>query len=228
MYFQNLPKIGYTFTNGSTFEQVTDIFFRTKFREIIKNENVAYYLYTVRDVDSPEGVAFKYYGDPQAYWVIFYANDIIDPYHDWPLNTKAFNNFIIDKYGSIENARTTVHHYEKHVKTRDSATDKWTTRIYVIDEEDARLLESQGVPHESYEELAVDYYPNIPGKFKNGQSVEMIISRNNVTNYDWEYENNEAKRNIKLIRKDFYPRIQREFEEITGTKTPMFRDLRGF
>ena len=38
--------------------------------------------------------------------------------------------------------------------------------------------------------------------------------RNSVTNYDWEFEQNEARRTIKLIKPDYYTGIKSEFSKI--------------
>lgn len=70
-------------------------------------------VYEVQDGDTPEILAEKIYGDTGAGWMIMYANNIHDPFFDWPLETDAFNKYIIGKYGSIAAAKTTVHHYEK-------------------------------------------------------------------------------------------------------------------
>jgi hypothetical protein len=38
--------------------------------------------------------------------------------------------------------------------------------------------------------------------------------RNSITNYDYELELNEKKRNIKLVKKDYYPVIIGQFNSI--------------
>ena len=44
------------------------------------------------------------------------------PIYDWPLATRDLVNFIKDKYGTINDAKNTVHHYEQIVRTRVEAT----------------------------------------------------------------------------------------------------------
>lgn len=213
-----------------SYDIATDIFFRTKFREIIKNENIAYYLYTIPDGETPDILARKYYGSPTDYWIIFYANDIINPFYDWPLEYKDFQRFIIEKYGSIASAQTTIHHYEKLVTTTDSRTGETVTRRYEIDQDDARTNIGETLPLDDFTSLAVDSYPNVSGNFSDGSSVEIVISRNSVTNYDWELDNNEKKREIKVIRKDYYGSIIREMENylFEAKKVPYIRDIRGY
>lgn len=207
---------------------VSDILFRTKFKDIVKNENVVYYLYSVREQDTPESIAAKYYGDPLAHWIILYANDIVDPYYDWVLTGKKFHNYIRDKYGSIEWAKTNTHHYEKIVRSRDTNTNKWTETRQYVDLADARTNDAEELPYDTYSELAETYYPNISGTFKNGSAVEIVISKEAITYYDWEFAENEKKRNIRLVKKEYYPQIQAEMNAFVQGKTPFFRDLRGF
>lgn len=229
--FDKLPKLIYNpnfNVNNDQIELVSDIFFRAKFREAVKNENIDYFLYTVRDGDTPESIAGKYYGDPKAHWVILFANDIVDPYYDWPLSQKNFNAYIKEKYGSITSAQTTVHHYEKIVTTTDSRTGTVTTRHFVIDETDARDTAGETLPYEAYDELAVDSHPSSDSTFRDGGSVQIVISRASVTQYDWELALNEEKQNIRLIHANWYPKLKREFETMIAQNKPYYRNIRSY
>jgi hypothetical protein len=55
--------------------------------------------------------------------------------------------------------------------------------------------------------------------------VTEIISRNAVSNYDYELELNEKKRFIKLIKPEYYGSIMREFSALTGTEESFYRRL---
>lgn len=233
MFFELFPLIPYNQNFGlkrTSFEAVTDIFFRTKFREIIKNENINYYSYSVRDGETPERIASEYYGNPTDHWIILYANDIVDPFYDWPLTSKNFNEYIKEKYGSLEYAQTTTRHYEKVLTTTDSRSDVVTVRKFEIDYDDPRINIGEEIPYDDYQSLAVDNYVNVPGTFKDGSGVDVVISRSSQTIYDWEYEKNEAKRNIKLIRNDYLPAIRREMDafRLQALKTPYFREIREY
>jgi hypothetical protein len=46
--------------------------------------------------------------DPYASWVLYLTNNIIDPYYDWYLDDDQFNQFIVNKYGSIQQATQKV------------------------------------------------------------------------------------------------------------------------
>jgi Base plate wedge protein 53 len=70
-----------------------------------------FYPYRVRDHERPDTIAFDYYGDSKYVWLVLMANDMVDPYHDWPLNDDNFKSFIIQKYGSVRNAMSSIDHY---------------------------------------------------------------------------------------------------------------------
>ena len=65
-------------------------------------------IYDVKEGESPEVVADKFYGDPEYHWVVLMVNDITDRYHDWPMSTPQFLQFVNEKY---DNPNAT-HHYE--------------------------------------------------------------------------------------------------------------------
>lgn len=136
-FFDLFPKITYSIDRDDSVtrnrEIVTNIFVRLRFIREILNSIVHYYDYEIKDDETPEILAQKLYGDVEAHWIILMLNDIVDSQYDWPLNYKNFNNYIIDKYGSIETAKTTYHHYEKISKFVDVETGTETIRKYQIE-----------------------------------------------------------------------------------------------
>lgn len=134
-FFENFPKIQYDIQGKrrTNYDITTNIFFRIQFiRSILANIS-AYYEYLIKDDDTPEILAEKIYNDPEAHWIILLANDIVDPQYDWPLNTNDFKKYIINKYGSVENAKTTYHHYEKVIERIETLSDTLTETRFHID-----------------------------------------------------------------------------------------------
>lgn len=132
-FFDKFPKIKYDMSNSRInprYETVTNVFFRVAILKEVLNNISSYYVYELDDGDTPEILAEKVYNDPGANWIIIYANKIFDPQFDWPLDYASFNKYIIGKYGSIEAAKTTIHHYEKVITT--TIGDVVTTKSYEI------------------------------------------------------------------------------------------------
>jgi hypothetical protein len=55
-----------------------------------------------------------------------------------------------------------------------------------------------------------------------GKTVTVETRGVAVTLWDYELEENEKKRNIRIIKPEFYPQIAKEFNEITGRPDPVF------
>lgn len=207
------PTIDYNVNTGgrSEFQKITNIFFRVNFVKETLNESSSYFLYDITDSDTPEILAEKVYKNPDAYWMITYANNISDPQYDWPLNYIAFNKYIESKYGSIATAKTTYHHYEKVIER----TYKGETTVSRYQINEAPLSEFN-LPADANYDTWSDLEENVPVSINmgNGDTIFQNTYRNRVTNYDYEEELNNAKRSIKIIKRDYYPRIQEEFNNL--------------
>lgn len=225
LFFDKFPVLAYDIAGKrlSNYQVSTNIFFRIRvLREILGNIS-AYYEYLISDSDTPEILADKIYGNPEAHWVILMANDIIDPQYDWPLNYKNFNNYIINKYGSIANAKTQIHHYEKVVAREEQLTGIVTETRFTVNF-DKLTNNTPTVPYDYYENLPETQEVNTYN-LENGRTVTEIIRREAITCYDYESQLNENKRSIKIIKPEYYGQILREFENLTNTKPSYIRKL---
>lgn len=225
-YFTFFPTIAYDIAGKrrTNYQTVTNVFFRLRIiREVLSNFS-AYYEYLISDSDTPEILADKVYGDSEAHWIILLANNMIDPQYDWPLNTRDFKNYIIKKYGNVENAQTTYHHYEKVVRRQEPISGIFTEEHYIINQANLTSTLSTAFANSRYATYEGDYaladvqdVNAINYGFSSGKTVVEITYRNRVTNYDYELERNEAKRAIKIIKPEYYSQIIREFDNITQT-----------
>jgi hypothetical protein len=111
-YFSKFPKMMYDVTGSGNSVVVTDILHRAKFREVVKNNALIYYPYTVKDGETPEIVAHKLYDSAFFYWIVLFSNDIYFLWRDWPLSYEAFEAYLKKKYGSVDDSMTLVDHYE--------------------------------------------------------------------------------------------------------------------
>ena len=219
-YLDLFPKIQYTLEGNDSqypnYTTITDITYRIGMIKEVLTNFAAYTEYTVKEGETPEQLANRFYGDPEAYWIILYANNIYDANYGWPLSYKEFNAFIVSKYGSNETAQTTFHHYEK-VITRENITDKVTTvtRFKVNQTAIATGGMSVDLPYDTYASLEYSYTAPTEPVVIDGKSIIEVVSRNRVTNYDYESELNETKRNIKVIKNSYYPQLISEFDKLT-------------
>ena len=243
-YFDKFPSIRYQISGVkySRFQTIRNLLFRTSIiREALTNSS-SYIKYVIRDGDTPEILAAKVYGDPQAHWMILYANDMLDAQYDWPLTSVVFPKYIADKYRSMAEAdrgetledyevvawtqdttnEPSYHHYEKVVKLENQAAQVTTETRFIINKSLLTDDELVGVPHDYYDDLA-DVQDVTPVNLTiDGQTVIQTVYRNKVTYYDYEDELNEAKRTIRIIKKEYYTQMNTEFGILTNRNTPSF------
>ena len=107
-YFDKFPKIYYDANGDGKYKVMTDILSRVKLTANIKENLLEFDYYNVKDGETPEMIAHKYYDDPELHWTILVANEVIDYYSDWPMSVQKFEQFVKDKYGNPQ----AIHHYE--------------------------------------------------------------------------------------------------------------------
>ena len=102
--------MAYSIKGDETYKLVPDILRRIKLRANIKNGMFMFDNYDVKEGETPEIVAHKWFGDTEFHWVILMTNNITDRYYEWPLTQPQFQAHLEDKYG-VGNIDAT-HHYE--------------------------------------------------------------------------------------------------------------------
>jgi len=107
-YFSKFPKMVYDMKNNGNYKLLPDILRRVKQRNAIKSGQFIFDTYDVPDGETPETIAYKWFGDAQLHWVILMTNNITDRYYQWPMNQPQFEAFITDKYSNPDG----IHHYE--------------------------------------------------------------------------------------------------------------------
>jgi hypothetical protein len=111
MYFRGFKKLYYDFDikGRRDVRIVADITKNVRFRTALLENILVYELYDMRDGETPEIVAEKFYGNPQLHWIIMLANNRYDYINDFPLNVYQMERFIENKYGD---KKFQPHHYE--------------------------------------------------------------------------------------------------------------------
>lgn len=219
-YFENFPKLVYTFGQNNLNQQlVVDILSRSNFlREVANNVDIAYE-YQVKDSDTPEIIAHKLYGDPYRSWIILLFNQIVNPYYDWPMKNDVLETYIVNKYNtSVETARTTLHHYEKEIEKVIRVGDvalETNTETYIISTYDY---------NQNTNSLIQNSLPNTPSEAAiivstetfnfNTYVLTVTTTHRAVSNYDYEFNENEKRRKIKLLDNIYVTQIEQEFKEI--------------
>ena len=216
-YFDKFPKVPYNINYSSSvtknFDMPVNILVRVGVLISKLDKVFHYYDYAIKENETPEIVADNFYGNPEAHWLILLTNNIVDPQYDWVLHYDAFGKYINDKYGSLANAKTGVHHYELIQKTQDVLTEVITYQPHQITSNSYTNLVASGTP--------VVEPTNYTAYTINSKVVRVFPEYlTTVYNYDWEVEQNEKRRNIKLIKKEYYNSIAGEFDALMTEARP--------
>jgi len=153
---------------------VTNIMKRVKFKPSVLEDISNYYPYFIKEGERPDIIAHAQYGNIGYAYLIMLVNDIQDPNFDWPLSSQIFEKYIINKYGSVTIAIAGVKNYYQ-----------------IIRAEVARTGTSETVPEVKF---AVD---------ETTYNALDSDDRSTLTDYDYEVELNDAKREIRLINPAF-------------------------
>lgn len=113
-YFNYFPSTNYA--NNIA----TNIIAKVKFNESVQKNLAVFYDYSIQQGERADQIAYKYYNDAQYDWLIYLANDITDPYLEWFLINEQFDNYIKDKYGSIQTAQQKIAFYRNNYKDDDT------------------------------------------------------------------------------------------------------------
>ena len=184
-FFANYPRIAYDISGSNSvvpdYTIAVNLLIRNKLRDAVEDDVSLYYPYIIPEGMRPDVLAYQYYGDTIYTWTIFLVNNIVDPYWEWPLSYKDFREYVSDKYGSIETAKSQIHHYEYIARARAEKTG-------TSDPVPEYKLE---IDYQTYTETDVD-------------EREIIYA------YNYEKDLNETKREIQLIDAVYIQSVQDE------------------
>jgi hypothetical protein len=212
-YFNYFPKTFYTSNNTSSgIDTVTNIIARFGFEKKLKQNSSAFYKYTIKDSDTPEIIAAKFYDHVERHWIVLLFNDIIDPQYDWPLDSRTLIKYINTKYSSnqyADTANTSVTGISWAQNT--SHVKSYFKNITRTSADGTDIVEKITVDANTYANIAAT---SIAYTLNNSSSITETISKTTQTYYDYEVELNEAKREIRLLKSDFVPEVEKEFKRV--------------
>ena len=176
MYFANFPIIVYDSVGNGDFKIVTNLLKRVALRTKVRTNTLLFDTYDVKEGESPEIIAHKLYGNIELHWIVLLVNDITDRYHQWPMNSPQFLDYVNDKYDNVDN----VHHYEIAQSSGDTKTK-------------------------------IEVYNN--SALYTGDS-DFYASASIVTNFEYEENEQDKKRKIRLLDPRYVEQFVGEFKNL--------------
>jgi hypothetical protein len=207
-YFRFFPQTYYNLEDEkNNVDVVTNIMSKFSFEPSFKNNSVIYYEYVITDGETPEMLAHKIYGSAEKHWIILSLNDIVSPMSDWPLEQRSLIKLIDKKYEPFANtangftglewAEQNIHSYFKVETQLDTYTNESVSKTIIIDS---------------------DTYSNVTPSSTNytlqsNNVIRIDVTKGLKTYYEYEMEQNENKRKIKILKPEFVPAVEEEFRK---------------
>lgn len=208
-YFSYFPTTIYKpIDEGSEYDVVTNIMTRFKMEDSIKENSAAYYKYDIQDGDTPEIVAYKYYGSAEKHWIVLSMNNIIDPQYDWPLEYRTLSRYVDSKYSTNNYADTANTNIDGLTWSRQNIHSYYITET----------TEYSG--NNFSQTLQIDsatYANTITGSrtitLQDGNQINQSNVKFSKTYYNYEYDNNENKRSIILLKPELALTLEEELRK---------------
>jgi hypothetical protein len=215
-YFNYFPKTVYSLDDkGNKLDSITNIIARFAFEDKLKQNSASFYKYQIKDSDTPEIIASKYYGNPERHWIVLLFNNILDPQWDWPLSDKVFNEYVENKYSTPEYADTANTSISGLSWSKNITNVKSYYKVVTTTTSSDVTIEKFEVDSQTYSNNQImQTGSNKNYQLDDGTTVNIKITKETQTYYDYENNLNESKREIKLLKTDFVPAVEKEFKKI--------------
>ena len=208
-YFNNFPKAYYSLENKPYgLDVVTNIISRFTLEQSFKENTSIYEKYNVQESDTPEIIASKIYDSPERHWIVLAMNDIVDPQWDWPLDYRTLISFIDDKYTANANVaagQTGLVWAQQNTQSYYSVEKRTTVK-------NGEYLEKKvQVDANTYANVSVSS-SNVT--LKDGNQITISVTKESKTYYDYELAENENKRQIKILKREFAFALEQELKAV--------------
>ena len=215
-YFNELPNIAYqsplSHKNSSRdYIIIKNLFRRTKLFDHLSGSVSALDRFVIENGERPDTVAELLYGDSRLDYIVILVAGITNINHQWPLEDHQVYNYALDKYGSDEKLNG-IHHYET---------------FEIRDEQDRQILPPNLIVDVDFkiDGTAVKYPSTIrytiiseTGNRQLDDKNEFTVLTDNiaspVTNLEYEYIENEKRREIDVLYPSYVKAFINDLREV--------------
>ena len=204
-YFRELPNIAYqsplSHKNSSgDYIVVKNLFRRIKLAEYVKSSATAFNKFVIGEGDRPDTIAEVLYGDSRLDYVVILVAGITNITHQWPLQDFQVYDYALNKYGS-ETEMNANHHYETF-EIRDEQGHQILPPNLIVDAN----FKIDGTIHKfpsttTYTLRSQEGYTHLDDKDDFTVATDNIARA--VTNLEYEYSENEKKREINVLKSGY-------------------------
>jgi hypothetical protein len=214
-YFSELPDIAYqsplSHKNSSTdYIIIKNIFRRVKLFDYIRSASNVFNKYVIGDGERPDTIAESIYGDARLDYVVILVAGITNIQHQWPLQDYQVYNYALEKYGS-EAEMTSIHHYET---------------LEIVDDKGRLILPPNLIVDVDFKiSGTINKYPStrytlksLTGNRQLDDKDEFSVLTDNIaspiTNLEYEYIENEKRREIDVLRNSYVNMFVEDMKDV--------------
>lgn len=214
-YFRHLPNIAYQSplshkNRSDDYIVIKNIFRRTKIFDFLSSNVSVFQKFVIGDGARPDTVAEDLYGDSSLDFVVILTAGITNINHQWPILDHQVYDFALEKYGS-EAEMTSIHHYET---------------LEIVDDKGRLILPPELIVDGDFKiSGTVNKYPStkytlksLTGNRQLDDKDEFSVTTDNiaspVTNLEFEYKENEKRREIDVLRNSYVNMFVEDMKDI--------------
>ena len=214
-YFRHLPNIAYQSplshkNRSDDYIVIKNIFRRTKLFDFLSSNVSVFQKFVIGDGARPDTVAEDLYGDSSLDFVVILTAGITNINHQWPIQDHQVYDFALEKYGS-EAEMTSIHHYET---------------LEIVDDKGRLILPPELIVDGDFKiSGTVNKYPStrytlksLTGNRQLDDKDEFSVTTDNiaspVTNLEFEYKENEKRREIDVLRNSYVNMFVEDMKDI--------------
>ena len=203
-YFRHLPNIAYQSplshkNRSDDYIVIKNIFRRTKLFDFLSSNVSVFQKFVIGDGARPDTVAEDLYGDSSLDFVVILTAGITNINHQWPIQDHQVYEFALEKYGS-EAEMTSIHHYE----TLEIVDDKGRLILppnLTVDGDFKISGTINKYPSTRYTLKSLTGNRQLDDKDEFSVLTDSIASP--ITNLEYEYIQNEKRREIDVLRNSY-------------------------
>ena len=204
-YFRELPDIAYQSpllhkNSSRDFLLVKNIFRRTKLYDFLESNVTLLNTFTIGDGDRPDTIAEELYGDATLDYIVVLVAGITNITNEWPLQDYQVYDYALEKYGS-ETEMNAIRYYET---------------LEIIDDQNRQIVPPNLIVDADFKiDGTVNKFPSstrytlkaLTGNRQLDDKDEFTVATDNiaraVTNLEYEYTENEKKREINVLNRGY-------------------------
>ena len=201
-FFKEIPNIAYqsplSHKNSSRdYIVIKNIFRSAKLMDYVRGGAIAQNKLVLKDGDRPDTIAEYLYGDSALDYIVILVAGITNINHEWPLQDYQVYDYALSKYGSEEKMNEIKYHHTFVI--RDEQDRQILPPDLIVDADFKIDGTAHKFPSTTRYTIRTDAgYKQLDDKDEFGVLTDNIARA--VTNLEYEYNENEKKREIDVLR----------------------------